>query len=101
MVGDGSRVLLTASVIVAQDACAVGPTCRRWLSLAAARDFLAWQLAAANALDGNGHGVLEKGEAIRREGDWWDFVSQAEGKRIVTEGWDLPEHVARFVLYQT
>lgn len=40
--------------------------------------------------------VLEKGEAVRCEGDWWEFVSQAEGKTILAEAWDLPGHVTQF-----
>jgi hypothetical protein len=45
--------------------------------------------------DGN---VLEKGEAVRSEGDWWEFCSTAEGKSILAEAWDLPKHVTRLVL---
>jgi hypothetical protein len=40
-------------------------------------------------LDQDG-GVLEKGEAVQGEGDWWKFASQAEGKTILAEAWDLP-----------
>jgi hypothetical protein len=42
--------------------------------------------------------VLEKGEAVRGEGDWWEFTSQTEGKKIIAEAWDLPKNVTRFVL---
>ncbi len=42
--------------------------------------------------------ILEKGEGIRREGDWWEFASHAEGKTIMAEAWDLPGHVTRLVL---
>jgi hypothetical protein len=41
--------------------------------------------------------ALEKGEAIRGEGNWWEFASQSEGKTIVAEARDLAEHVTRFV----
>ena len=42
--------------------------------------------------------VLEKGEATRAEGDWWEFPSHAEGKKIVAEAWDLPKNVATLTL---
>ena len=42
--------------------------------------------------------ILEKGEAVRTEGDWWEFPSTAEGKTIKAEAWDLPGHVTQFVL---
>jgi len=29
--------------------------------------------------------VLEKGEAIKGEGKWWEFASNTEGKTIMTE----------------
>lgn len=41
--------------------------------------------------------LLETAEAIRGEGDYWEFASQAQGKTIVAEAWDLPGHVARLV----
>lgn len=43
-------------------------------------------------------GVVERGEAVRREGDWWEFASQAEGGTVIAEAWDLPKNVTRFVL---
>lgn len=48
------------------------------------------------ALDEEGK-VLEKGEAVRREGDWWEFISNTEGKSIIAEAWDLPGHKTKFV----
>jgi len=44
--------------------------------------------------------VLEKGEAVRGEGDWWEWTTQADSqaKTVIAEAWDLPEHVTRFVL---
>jgi hypothetical protein len=39
--------------------------------------------------------VLETGEATRKRGNWWEFASQAQGTKIVTEAWDLPGHVVR------
>jgi hypothetical protein len=41
--------------------------------------------------------VLESGDAVRGESDWWEFASQADGKTIVAEAWDLPKNVTKFV----
>lgn len=42
------------------------------------------------------HGsVLERGEAVRGEGDWWEFSSQAEGTTILAEAWDLAKNLAQ------
>lgn len=41
--------------------------------------------------------VLEAGEAIQLASDWWEFASQAEGKRVIAEAWDLPGNMTRFV----
>jgi hypothetical protein len=38
-------------------------------------------------LDAEGK-VVEKGEGRRREGDWWEYVSSAQGK-VMAEAWDL------------
>jgi len=27
--------------------------------------------------------ILKRGDAIRGEGDWWEFASQAQGKKII------------------
>ena len=43
-------------------------------------------------------GVLERGEASRGEDNWWEFASHIQGKTILAEAWDLPEHVTKFVL---
>lgn len=43
--------------------------------------------------------VLGKGEAIRSEGDWWEFTSHIQGKTIKAEAWDLPGHATQFVLW--
>jgi hypothetical protein len=42
--------------------------------------------------------VLETGEAVREQDDWWEFASQTEGKTIVAEAWDLPGNVTKLVL---
>jgi hypothetical protein len=41
--------------------------------------------------------VLEKGEATRSHGDWWEFASHAQGTMLIAEAWDLPGHVGRLV----
>jgi hypothetical protein len=33
---------------------------------------------------------LETGDAVRVEGDWWEFPTRAEGKRILAKAFDLP-----------
>lgn len=40
--------------------------------------------------------VLEKGDAVRADGNWWEYACQAESHKIVTEAWDLPRPVTRF-----
>jgi hypothetical protein len=42
--------------------------------------------------------VLETGEAVRDEEDWWEFASRAEGKTVIAEAWDLPGNVTKLVL---
>jgi len=42
--------------------------------------------------------LLEAGEAIRQEGDWWEYVAQLPGKTLILEAWDLAGNVTRFVL---
>jgi hypothetical protein len=42
--------------------------------------------------------ILEKGEAIRSDGDWWEFSSCARGIVIIAEAWDLAAHVGRLVI---
>ena len=39
--------------------------------------------------------VLEQREAIRSEGDSWEFAPHARGVVIIAEAGDLPGHVAR------
>jgi hypothetical protein len=42
--------------------------------------------------------LLEAGEAVRQEGDWWEYVPQLPGKTLTLEAWDLAGNVTRFVL---
>ena len=42
--------------------------------------------------------LLEAGEAIRQEGDWWEYVPQLPGKTLTLEAWDLAGNMTRFVL---
>lgn len=41
---------------------------------------------------------LEKGEATKAEGDWWEFTSNTDGKTLIAEAWDLPNNVTKFVV---
>ena len=38
--------------------------------------------------------VIEKGEAVKADGDWWEFASMKDGK-ILAEAWDLAGNIAR------
>ena len=42
--------------------------------------------------------ILEKGEAVRTEGDWWEFLSPAVGKTVIAEARDLPGNVTKLAL---
>jgi hypothetical protein len=42
-------------------------------------------------------GVLETGEALRGEGDVWEFASRTEGKTITAEAWDLAGNVTKLM----
>jgi hypothetical protein len=42
--------------------------------------------------------VLEKGEATRGEGDWWEYASTLEGTTVMAEAWDLPGHVSKLAV---
>jgi hypothetical protein len=44
--------------------------------------------------DENGK-ILEWGDAVRAEGDRWEFHTQAEGKTVVAHAWDLPDNVVK------
>lgn len=61
-----------------------------------ARDDVLVTKVQVMVLDETGQ-VLEKGEAIRSDGDWWEFASHDQGTTIIAEAWDLPGHVGRLV----
>jgi hypothetical protein len=42
--------------------------------------------------------VLEKGEAMRGEGDLWEYASTLEGKTVMAEAWELPGHMSKLVV---
>jgi hypothetical protein len=42
--------------------------------------------------------ALEKGEATKGEGNWWEFTCNTKGKTIIAEAWDLPNNVTKFVM---
>lgn len=42
--------------------------------------------------------VLQKGEALRKEGDYWEFTCKCSGQIMIVEAWDLPGHVTKLVL---
>jgi hypothetical protein len=39
--------------------------------------------------------ILEQGEAIRLQGDWWEYVPECAGKTITAAAWDLAGNVAK------
>ena len=62
-----------------------------------ARDDVLVTRVQVTVLDEGGR-ILEKGEAIRSHGDWWEFPSHAQGTMIIAEAWDLAGHVGRLVI---
>ena len=40
--------------------------------------------------------TVEAGEATKSESDWWEFASEAQGKTVIAEAWDLPGNVTKF-----
>jgi len=43
--------------------------------------------------------VLETGEGIRQDGDWWQYVpTENAGQTITAEAWDLAGHAATLTL---
>jgi hypothetical protein len=42
--------------------------------------------------------LLEMGDAIRQEGDWWEFPSQVQGKTVKAEARDFAGNVTRLTV---
>ena len=42
--------------------------------------------------------ALEKGEGIRQEEDWWEYLPQVAGTSIGVEAWDLAGNVTKSIL---
>jgi hypothetical protein len=68
-----------------------------WQILVEASDDVRVTKVRVTVLDAESR-VLETGEAVRDEGDWWEFASRAEGKTVIAEAWDLPGNVTKLVL---
>jgi hypothetical protein len=62
-----------------------------------ARDDVLVTRVQVTVLDEGGE-IMEKGEAIRSDGDWWEFPSHAQGSMIIAEAWDLAGHVGKLVI---
>ena len=65
--------------------------------LVAASDDVLVTRVQIKILDDEGR-VLEAGEAVHKEGDWWEFVSPAVGTTVIAEARDLPGNVTKLVL---
>ena len=66
-------------------------------SLVEATDNIMVAKVRVSLLDAEGN-VLEKGEAIKRRGDSWEFATNTTATSIRAEAWDLAENVTEFVL---
>jgi hypothetical protein len=64
-----------------------------------ATDNIGVVLVRVTVRDENGK-ILESDDAIRAEGDWWEFRTQAEGMTIVAQAWDIPRNMGKLVLEQ-
>ena len=42
--------------------------------------------------------IVEMGDAVRKEGDWWEFVSHTQGRKIRAQAWDLASNHTQMVL---
>jgi hypothetical protein len=42
--------------------------------------------------------IIEMGDAIRQEGDWWVFASNTPGKTIRAQAWDLANNVTKLTV---
>jgi len=45
-------------------------------------------------LDEEGN-IVEMGEGIRGEGDWWEYIPKTTGETVIVEAWDLARNVTR------
>jgi len=59
-----------------------------------ASDNIGVSAVRVSVLDEQG-AVLERGDAVRVEGDWWEFTSQVQGASVLAEAWDLAENVVK------
>ena len=59
-----------------------------------ASDNIGVSAVRVSVLDEQG-AVLERGEAVRVDGDWWEFTSQAAGASVLAEASDLAKNVAK------
>jgi hypothetical protein len=41
---------------------------------------------------------VEKGNGIKGEGDWWEYLCKLAGKTITAAAWDLAGNVTKAVL---
>jgi hypothetical protein len=39
--------------------------------------------------------LLERGDAVHLEGDWWEYAPKLEGSKITAMAWDIPGNEAR------
>ncbi len=42
--------------------------------------------------------ILEQGEAVRVQGDWWEYLPECTGKNITAAAWDLAGNVTKVEL---
>jgi hypothetical protein len=42
--------------------------------------------------------TLESGDAVRAEGDWWEYTTPVEGKQILAKAFDLPGNCTKLEL---
>ena len=42
--------------------------------------------------------VLEIGDAIRQEGDLWEFVTKVQGRKIRAQAWDLADNHTKMIV---
>jgi hypothetical protein len=42
--------------------------------------------------------LLEQGDAVHLEGDWWEYAPQVEGRKIIAMAWDIPGNIAKLAL---